>query len=242
MTYLLEGNISVKAALLSPYREVIEVIVDQNKRDRDLAFIIRTAKKQNIAVTPMTREEIDQLADGTTHGGCIAKCQARTFQRLEQVDQKETLFLALVEGVEDPYNFGYVLRSLYAAGCDGVLIPKRNWTSAATIIARASAGASEYLPLIVMEDPLHTLTELKQRAIALVCAERKDACSLYTYTFPKRVCIAIGGEMRGLSKNVKDAADQNVYIPYRQSFRNALNAAGAAAIFAFEWLRQHQDQ
>lgn len=240
MTYLLEGNIAVKAALHSPYRQVNEILVDERKRSRDLSYIIQLAKKQNVPVSYLSRDQIDKLASGTTHGGCLAKCQERTFQTLSDLNQQETLFLALIEGVEDPFNFGYILRNLYAAGCHGVLIPKRNWTSAATVISKSSAGASEYLPLIIMENPKQMMQELKDKNISLICAERKDACSLYEYTFPKRICIAIGGEMRGLSKIVKDASNQNVFIPYCQEFRNALTASSASAIFAFEWVRQMQ--
>ena len=199
MKHILEGNISVKAAILSPYRVVDELIVDEKKHTKDLSYIIKQANERKIKVTKTTREAIDKLAEGTTHGGCIAICQDRTFQTLSDLPKKESLFLALVEGIEDPFNFGYVLRNLYAAGCDGVLIGKRNWTSAAATVAKSSAGASEIIPLIIMEDVESQLKQLKAAGITLICAERKDAISLYTYTFPSKVCIAIGGEMRGLS-------------------------------------------
>lgn len=237
-TYILEGNISVKAALISPYREVFEILVDPNKRDKDTSYIIRLAKKEGIPVTNMAREELDLLASGKTHGGLLAKCGERSFQEIKDIAKKEDVFLALVEGVEDPFNFGYVLRSLYAAGCDGVIVPPRNWTTAAGTVAKASAGASEHIAMIVANDMQATLDELKQQNITLVCANRKNAVCLYDYTFPKRVAIAIGGEMRGLSKVVDNSSDQNVYIPYNQDFRNALTANSSAAIMAFELVRQ----
>lgn len=82
------------------------------------------------------------------------------------------------------------------------------------------------------------LEEMKASNIALICGQRNDAISLYEYTFPKKVCIAIGGEMRGLSKLVQSYSNQNLYIPYRQDFRNAMTAASSTAIFAFEFVRQ----
>lgn len=237
--YILEGNISVKAAMLAERRMIHSIIVDSKKDDRDTDYILKEARKRNIKIVKKQREEIDEIASGNTHGGMLAYVSERTFQTLDHLIEKDHLYLALVEGIEDPFNFGYILRTLYAAGVDGVIIPKRNWTSAATTVCKSSAGASEYLDLIVGEDMEQILQSIKTENITLVCAERKDACSLYDYAFPPRVCIAIGGEMRGLSKLVKDASDQNIYIPYGREVRNALNAAAATAIVSFEVYRQH---
>ena len=89
-----------------------------------------------------TREEIDELAKGKTHGGMIAFCGERSYQKLSDCIQNDECFLCILEGIEDPFNFGHVLRSLYAAGCNGVIIPPRNWTTAAGVVAKSSAGAS----------------------------------------------------------------------------------------------------
>ena len=150
--------------------------------------------------------------------------------------------VALIEGIEDPFNFGMILRTLYAAGCDGVILPPRNWTSAAATVARASAGASEYLPLIIADEMQQTLHALRQNGITLICAERKDAVCLYDFSFPSRLCLAIGGEMRGLSRTVKEAGEQNVFIPYGRDVRSALSAVSAASVFSFEILRQRNHQ
>lgn len=243
MEYRLEGNISVKAALLAQRRTVTKIIVDENKKDKDTAFILRKARDRHIPIISATRESIDEQCSGKTHGGLIAYCGERKYQTLTKYMQKDALFLALIEGVEDPFNFGYVLRALYAAGCDGVIIPPRNWTSAADVVTKSSAGASEYIDLIVAKDMEKTLQTLKNQGISLVCALRKeDAMNVYEYTFPKKVCLAIGGELRGLSKVVQSASDQNIFIPYGNEFRNAMTAATSTAILAFEHLRQQNDQ
>lgn len=236
--YILEGNISVKAALLANKRFIHKIYVDKKKKDRDTAFIIRKAKEKKIPVEIHTREEIDEYAQGKTHGGMIAFCGERSYQKLSDCIMNDDCFLCILEGIEDPFNFGHVLRSLYAAGCDGVIIPPRNWTTAAGVVAKSSAGASEYLSMIIADDMEALLTEMKNNDIHLIAAERKDAVNLYEYTFPKRVCIAIGGEMRGLSKIVAQACDQNVFIPYANDFKNAMSASSSATIFAFELLRQ----
>lgn len=236
--YIVEGNISVKAVLLAKKRKISKIVVDPKKQDKDTKFILRKAKEAHIKIKNAPREVIDEMAEGKTHGGMIAICSERSFQNLSDIKQKDEVFLALIEGVEDPFNFGYILRTLYAAGCDGVIIPPRNWTSAAGVVTKASAGASEYLNLIVADNMQNLLEEMKESHITLVLGQRNDAISLYDYTFPKKVCIGIGGEMRGLSKLVQSYSDQNLYIPYRQDFKNAMTAASSTSIFAFEYVRQ----
>ena len=237
-TYILEGNISVKAAILAEKREVYKLYVDKKKKDKDTSFILHRAKERKIPVVYTTREEIDTIASGKTHGGLVAVCGPRTYDSLENVLNKKEVFLALAEGVEDPFNFGSILRTLYAAGCDGVLVGKRNWSSAAGVVGKSSAGASEYINLIEVEDMEACMQTLQANDVKILCAMRANAISLYDYQFPSRFLIAIGGEMRGLSKPVLNHSDQNLYIPYRSEFKNALGAAASAAIFGFEIVRQ----
>lgn len=236
--YILEGNISVKAALQAGKRKIHKIYVDEKKRDKDTSYILREARKQHIDIEAHTREDIDEIAQGKTHGGLIAFCGERSYQSLQECLHEDKTFLCILEGIEDPFNFGHVLRALHAAGCDGVIIPPRNWTTAAGVVAKSSAGASEFLSLIIAEDMEGLLQEIKDQNITLIAAQRKDAISLYEYAFPQHICIAIGGEMRGLSKVVAQACDQNLYIPYAKDFKNAMTASSSATIFAFEFLRQ----
>lgn len=241
--YLVEGNISVKAALLANMRPVYNILVDEKKKDKDTAYILRKAKEKHIAIEFKNRKTIDICAQGKTHGGIVAVCGERKFQCIQDVIQRKDIFLAIIEGIEDPFNFGYILRTLYAAGCNGVIIPPRNWTTATNVVTKSSAGASEYLNLFVGDDIEKMIQEIKDASISFICAQRSDeAVSLYDFAFPARTCIAIGGEMRGLSRVVLQKSDQQVYIPYRQDFKNAMTAAASTAIFAFELVRQRTKQ
>lgn len=239
MSQILEGNISVKAAILAEQREVHQIMVEKKKYNRDTRFILNQAAKRNILINECTRDEIDRLVSGKTHGGIIAICGERSYQSIEAFQNAETTFLALLEGIEDPFNFGYVIRALYAAGCDGVIIPPRNWNSAAGVVAKASAGASEYVNMVIADDMQETINACKAQQFSLVCALRSDhSLNVYEYTFPKKIVLAIGGELRGLSSVVKQASDQDIYIPYANDFRNAMTAASSAAILGFERLRR----
>lgn len=235
-----EGAVSVKAVLLAKRREVKEIWVDAKKKDRNTAFILRQAALNKVPVFKKNREEIDIVAQGKTHGGLIAFALARENQKVKDCLKKEVPFLALLEGIEDPFNLGYALRTLYAAGCDGVLMPPRDWTKVESTIVKSSAGASEFINCCFPENMQEAIQQCKQAGCQLFCAMRKDAINYVEADFKQPLLLAIGGEMRGLSKTVLEESDQNIFIPYANDFRNALNASSAVACISFELVRQRQ--
>lgn len=235
--YLIEGNISVKAALLAGKREIFEIIVDPQKKDKDTNFILKNAQQKNIKITTTTKEKIAEMANGNTHGGLIAWVSTRIEEKLEESDYG---YLAIVEGIEDPFNFGYIARSLYASGCKAMLVNERNWSSEVTTVTKSSAGASEYLKIIACSDFDQTCNELIAKDVKIICAMRKDAIEYTQADYTQNICIALGGEKRGLSQAVLNHSSQNVYIPYTTDFKNALNGASAASVLAFEVQRQRR--
>lgn len=240
MEILFEGALSVKAVMQAHKRLVYKIIVDERKKDRDTAFIIRMAQSRNIPIERMAREKIDTLASGKTHGGVLCYADQRRYEQLDDCFSDEPVFLAVLEGIEDPFNFGYALRTLYAAGCSGILVSGRNWTVQDSVIAKSSAGASEYIRIVQCDDLKKSLEYCRSKGCRLICAMRKDAKEMYDEDYTGNIVLAIGGEKRGLSHAVLDLSDQNVFIPYANDFKNALNASGAVAAIAFEVVRQRR--
>ncbi|MDO5122516.1 MAG: RNA methyltransferase [Erysipelotrichaceae bacterium] len=234
----LEGRISVKAAMLAGNRTVSRIYVRDDLNDRDTSFIIHRAEERGIPVTRMAAEQIDEMAQGKTHGGILADAGERTFQDLSACLENDCPFVAMLEGVEDPFNLGYVIRSLYSAGCTGLILRNRDWSWSENTIVRSSAGAYEYMNVVLSDDMAATVRTLKQLGLYVYAAMRRDAVSYFEADFSRPVLLCIGGEMRGLSSAVLKECDQNIYIPYANDFRAALNAAGASAALGFEVMRQ----
>ncbi|MBO5222870.1 MAG: RNA methyltransferase [Clostridia bacterium] len=234
----LEGAISVKAALEAGRREIFEIITDGRKSDRNRSYILKLAEHKQIPITTLSPEEISARAGGTSHGGLLARVGDRRYEDAEQLLSHPLPFLALLEGIEDPYNFGGALRSLYAAGVTGVLVPERNWCSAAGVVTKASAGASEKMAVACVSDWDVVLRKAKEKGIRILCAERKNAISIYESNLTGPILLVFGGEMRGISAKIMKHSDQNIFLPYGSDFRNALSANSAAAVFAFEAYRQ----
>ena len=243
---ILEGMTSISALLGAQDagvndRMITEILVDKAKKakkSREYAFLAHKCAEKNIKLTLTDAEALTKICIGNTHGGIVALCGERTLPSPSRNNLPSNGFLCLLEGIEDPYNFGYALRSLYAAGCDGILLGERNWMSAAGVVARASAGASESMPIWTgnTEDAISLLKEMGYR---IVCAGIRDSVGLYDADLKKPLLLVVGGEKRGISADMLSKADQIVRIDYGREFRGSLSAASAATVMAFEILRQN---
>ncbi|MBQ9037721.1 MAG: RNA methyltransferase [Erysipelotrichaceae bacterium] len=238
---IIEGAIAVKAALNSRYRKVYKIYIAEDKHTSDVSYITQQAYTNRLTVERCSKEKIDELATGKTHGGIIADVEPRKFQAITSLLTKEKPFLALIEGVEDSYNLGYIMRSLYAFGCDGIVLPKRDWNFEDATMIKSSAGASEFIPIHLCDDMNSLMQLLHENDFEVVSAYRgKNSKNLYNSRLSdKAIMICIGGPLRGLSREVLDNSDKFVYIPYANDFRNALNAASAAVVMASEVFRQN---
>lgn len=242
-----EGMTSLSALLAAKEsgtndRPILEVRFDKAKKQkkfREFSFLERKCREMNIPLTLTDAAELEQICIGNTHGGVVAICGDRTLPSPTLENLPETGFLCQLEGIEDPYNFGYALRSLYAAGCDGILLGERNWMSAAGVVARASAGASEAFP-VWAGDTDAAVSLLKQKGYRVVCAGIRDSVSLYDADLQKPLLLVVGGEKRGISAEMLSKADQIVRIDYGREFRGSLSAASAATVLGFEVLRQNK--
>ena len=142
--------------------------------------------------------------------------------------------------MEDPFNLGYILRSLYSAGCDALLIRKREWGDSESIILKSSAGAFEHMNIIMSDDLVNDITSIKNKGIKTICANRKDAIIYTEADLSRPLLLALGGEMRGLSRDVLNLMDESIFIPYQNDFKPALNASSAMAVLAFEVFNQNK--
>ena len=242
---ILEGMTSISALLNSNGvndRKIEKILIDRSKRkskSAQIGFLTAKSHELGFPVEFVDSAEIDALAVGNTHGGILALCTPRTIPTLRAEDIHPNQFYVYLEGIEDPYNFGYAIRSLYAAGVSGIVLPPRNWMSAGGVVARASAGASECLPIFQAEGE-DAVKLFKQAKYTVLCAGIRDSVSVFEEHFPYPVLLVVGGEKRGISRALLDAADHIVRIDYGRDFSGSLSAASAATVMAFEIFRQNR--
>ena len=250
-TALLEGMTAI-SAVLDPAvrafndRQVLEVYADRERaqrKPRELAFLRARGRELGFPVTLVGADELDVMTAGKTHGGFAARCSGRTIPELEACPDaiRRDGFYVLPEGIEDPYNFAYTLRSLYAAGADGAILPPRNWMSAAGIVAKSSAGTSEKLPLFSC-DPPRAAELFRSWGFRVICAGIRDSVDLYEADLRLPLLLVIGGEKRGISRGGGGPPGQTVRRGYsaRPGVPGSLPTAATAAVLAFEVMRQNR--
>ena len=243
---IFEGMTSISAILNSPEindRRIVTVLYDASKersKAKELGYLRFKAKELGFDIEAVDAEIIDSMTIGNSHGGIVAICTERTIPLLNKsiCDIKSDGFYVMIEGIEDPYNFGYALRSLYAAGVDGVILSMRNWMSASGVVARASAGASEMLPVFVDSDS-SAADIFKSEGYKIICAGIRNSVSIYEANMKKPIFLVIGGEKRGISAALLEKADEIVRIDYASGFKGSLSAASSAAIIGFEVMHQN---
>lgn len=237
---ILEGSISVEAALRAGSREIQRLLVRRDKQDGTLRRLIGLAKAKNTLIQFVADAEITERARGKTHGGVLAEVGPRRFAALDDlIAPTRPAFIVMIDGVEDPFNFGASVRSLYAAGADGLVVRPRNWMSAAGVVARSSAGASELIPTAVAETAEDAARFFRERGLLVAGAtDTAPTTSIYDADLTVPLFLLIGGEKRGITRSFSDGADLRLRIPYGRQNAHSLGTASAAAVLAFEILRQ----
>lgn len=238
-----EGMTSISAVLNSKNtdRKIERIFYDKAKEDklsRPLSYLKNQARERGFEIVKTDAETLDTITVGSSHGGIAALCSNRTVSLIKEEDIVKNGFYVYIEGIEDPYNFGYAIRSLYAAGVDAVLLPERNWMSASGVVCRSSAGASEYMKLFLFDESI--CAALKTRGYKIVCSDTENAASVYDADLKKPLMLIVGGEKRGITRKMLDLADLTVKIDYGRDFDKALSAASAAAVLSFEIMRQNR--
>ena len=239
---LFEGITSIRAVIETGKRRIKRLFYSSERKEKnrkEYLWLCHRAEDFSFDIEICPREIIDYMCNGTTHGGICAVCDYLEYSAVKESDIDANGFYIMLSGVEDPFNFGYAVRSCYAAGVNGIIIPKRNLMSVAGTVAKSSAGASERISIFTLENETD-ITLFKDKGYTLAAADLRDSVDIFNASLKKPVLCIIGGEKRGISRTVLDLSDIHIAIPYGRTFPESLSAASACAITAFEDLRQNR--
>ena len=240
-----EGIVSVRAVFEAKEtgisdRKILSVLFSEDKirgNGKLLGFLKARSFSYGYELKTVSESVIDGLTDGSSHGGIVMITEKREFHKSPS-SASENGFFVILDGIEDPYNLGYAIRSVYAAGADCVLLPKRSPIISAGTVCRSSAGASELID-IVTGDLTENVRLLKAKGYRLVCADMDAPAPAHLSDLKKPLVLAVGGEKRGFSKALTELSDLTVRLDYGRDFPMALSAASAAAILSFEVTKQN---
>lgn len=233
----IHGAIAVESVLKAASRDVMAVYVSRDRYDSAASRIQQLARALGVTVERVSPEFIAGHTADEGHGGIIARVGPRRLMTLTGLISPAEAVNVMLDGVEDPFNFGQAVRALYAAGVDGLIVRPRNWLSAAATVIRASAGATEFMPTAAAEVE-HVLAAAAGRGVPVAVAVAENARPMHEVDLTGPLLLFIGGEKRGVARLAQEAAEVRVAIPYGRAFPHALGTAGAAAVLAFEIARQ----
>lgn len=224
---VLEGRISVEAALRSGRRTFESVLVRQGIKDESIRDLLDLAAAKGVPVRRVREEALEAVSHAKSHGGVLA-----TASPLPPGTLPANLdFVLFLDGVDDGRNLGFALRSAEAFGVQAAILRKRAWTFDGGDVSRASSGAYERLPLVLAEEAPPGLV-----LIGCVAGALK---TIYDVDLTRPLALALGGEKRGLSATVRDRCATLVSIPTRAG-TPSLSLTHAAAVAMAEVARQRR--
>lgn len=238
---ILLGRNAVREAIKSG-RSINHILIAEGSHGGSISEIINLAKERHLVLQSISTDKLDMLCGGQRHQGVAAYAAPVDYVELDDIlnlakDRGEDPFLILLDELEDPHNLGAILRTADAVGAHGILIPKHRSCPLSSVVAKTSAGAVEYVPVARIGNVSQTLENLKKQGLWVAGADMDGTENYYEANLTGPIVLVIGSEGHGVSRLTKEACDFVVKIPMRGKV-NSLNASNAAAILAYEILKQ----
>ena len=237
---VLEGRNPVIEAFRAG-KEIDKVYILDGCQDGPMMTIRREAKKHGTLIRYVSKERLDEMSATGKHQGVIANVAAYEYSELEDIfalakEKGEDPFIIILDSIEDPHNLGAIIRTANQAGAHGIIIPKNRAVGLTATVARTSAGAINYVPVVKVTNLVNTIEELKKEGLWFVCADM-DGTLMYNLNLKGPIGMVIGNEGDGVGRLVKDKCDMVASIPMKGDI-DSLNASVAAGVLAYEIVRQ----
>ena len=234
------GRNAVKEALKSG-RSIQRILVSEDKVKTGLADIVGLAKSQGIEVRPTPIKQMNKYDLEVPHQGVIAQVSEYKYWELDELIESvkaknEDPFFIILDEITDPHNLGSIIRTADAVGAHGVIIPKRRSVHITPVVAKASAGAVEYVPVCKVTNIVNTIKKLKDEGLWIAAADM-DGQTFYEQNLTGALGLVIGSEGFGISRLVKQNCDFTVKMPMIGNV-TSLNASVAAGILLYEIFKQ----
>ncbi len=220
---------NVAKETLESNNKIVKAIICEDFSDQDLILAL---KEKQVNIKRLSKKEFYKL-DNNNNQGIILEVPDYKYCSLDDILAKEKPFIVILDHIEDPHNFGAIVRTCEAAGVDGIIITKDRCVSVNSTVMKTSAGALNNVKICMVTNLNNTIKELKKRGLWIVGTDMANS-SLYTqidYDMP--IALVIGSEGFGMSRLIKESCDYIVNIPMNGKV-NSLNASVAAGILIYK--------
>lgn len=224
----------VALELLKSDKKIKKVILYKDFANKEMISML---KKRNITPQFVDKRQLNNLVDGN-HQGIIIETEDYDYCELEQVlvsIEKQNPLLLILDHLDDPHNFGAIIRTAEAAGVEGIIIPKARSVQVNPAVIKTSAGGINYIPIIRVSNLNSTIDKLKKEGYWIIGSDM-NGVDYKTIDYNRPTALVIGNEGKGLSRLVSESCDYIVSIPMHGKI-NSLNASVATGILIYEIMR-----
>lgn len=233
------GRHAVKEALQQPER-VNKLFIQEALSGKEITPLIELAQENHIQIQNVPKTKLQELVGAVVHQGVVASIAAYEYATIDDIfnraaSKDEEPFFLILDGIEDPYNLGSILRTADATGVHGIIIPKRRSVALTSTVAKASTGAIEHVPVVRVTNLTQTITQLKERGVWVFGTDMKGT-DYRRWNTKGSLAVVMGNEGKGVSRLVKDSVDEMITIPMTGHVQS-LNASVASALMMYEVYR-----
>jgi 23S rRNA (guanosine2251-2'-O)-methyltransferase len=232
-------GIHAVAAALEADRPIERVLIARGAGGPRLQALIDACRRNRVAVRFEGRDMLDRESKGGVHQGVVAFAGARRYLELSEILEQAgpDALIVVADGVEDPHNLGAIIRSAHAAGAAAIVAPERRAAGLTETVAKAAAGALEFLSVVRVKNVNRALDELKAAEFWVYGLDERGEQTCWETDLTGRLALVVGAEGKGLHRLTAEKCDRLISIPMQGKVAS-LNVSVAAGIALFEAVRQ----
>ena len=242
---MIYGLIPIVEALRAGRRQIEQITVAEGSRPERLRELFDLAKQARVPIHRVARIQFNREFGGPSHQGVVARVAAARYadaaelidSLVSRIDSDDPPLALGLDGIEDPRNLGAILRTAECAGVHGVFIPERRAVGLNETVAKAAAGALEYVPVARVTNLVRLIEQLKERKIWVVGAAVEGSSNYTEWDWTLPAAIFLGNEGAGMHRLVRENCDLLVRIPV-VGHLESLNVSVAAGVLLYEARRQ----
>ncbi len=235
------GRRTVLEALRSSADRVNKLFIAQGAHGEAIGEIRELAKRNRVVTKMLPKRGLERYAPGASHQGVVASMAPVSYADADDLMAPypggEPTLVVVLDGITDPQNLGAILRTAEAVGAAGVFIPRHRSASLTSVVAKHSAGASQFIPVARVPNIVRAIESLKENDIQTIGMTGDAEKTIYDIDFTAPTAIVIGSEGTGIRPLVRKKCDLSARIPMRGKI-SSLNASAAAAVVLYEALRR----
>ncbi len=246
-TEIISGIHSIREAIKAGKRKFYKILISSSGINKRIKKIIRSAESIGVPVEFTDTEFLDTITENVQHQGVAAKVSPFSVTRIKEVMRQiksnpENKFILIIENLEDPHNFGALVRTAMCAGVDYIFIPKDRSVAPLPSVSRASAGAMEHASITLITNTASIIKTLKNNGFWIAGLDANGTSPLFQADLTGNLALVVGGEHKGLRPLVKKECDFILSLPMAEGKVSSLNASVAGGIAMYEVLRQRSVQ